>query len=107
MQPFEILPPDIQNFGLPPGVRMPENIILTESEAADFLREPVSRLQKRRLSGNGPAFIRHDDEGWGARYFLWDVLRWAYSQRRTEMPPRARRLTGRAARAAADAADAA
>ena len=101
MQPFEILPPEIPNYSLPPGVRMPENIILTESEAADFLREPVSRLQKRRLAGTGPAFIRHEDEGWGARYFLWDVLRWACAQRRTEMPERPRRGSRKGAAQAA------
>ncbi|KZB99383.1 hypothetical protein AU375_04459 [Methylobacterium radiotolerans] len=107
MQTFEILPSEIGNFSLPPGVRMPDNIVMTEDEAAKFLRMPVSRLQRHRLSGTGPAFVRHPDEGHGATYLLWDALSWLIRHRRTEMPPRARRLSGKAARVAADAADAA
>ncbi|SDO52040.1 hypothetical protein SAMN05216360_12536 [Methylobacterium phyllostachyos] len=107
MQLFELLPPEIPNYGLPAGMRMPENIVLNEDEAARFLREPVDRLRKRRLNGTGPVFVRREDEAWGAKYLVWDLLAWLVQSRRTEMPPNSRRSRRKAADQSSDAACAA
>lgn len=99
---LEILPAEVPAFDLPAGVKAPENLILNETEAARFLREPEARLRSRRCAGTGPAFIRPEGEPWAVRYFTWDLIRWAYGHRRTEMPRVSRRDLRRAA--GADAA---
>ena len=98
---IEILPSELSDFRLPPGLEMPRNVVLTEQEAADFLREPVDRLRKRRLNGTGPAFVRRSDETWGAKYLVWDLLSWLIQNRRTEMPERPRRAARKSAAHAA------
>lgn len=101
---LEILPAEVPAFDLPPGVKVPENILLNEYEAARFLREPESRLRGRRFDGTGPVFVRPEGEPWGPKYFTWDLIRWALQHRRTEMPRERRKPSGKAAREAADAA---
>ena len=87
----ELLPQQLTDFRLPPGLEMPRNVLLTEDEAAEFLREPVSRLRSRRYDGTGPAFFKPHDEPWAVKYLVWDLLAWVFQHRRTEMPERPRR----------------
>ncbi|EIZ81877.1 hypothetical protein WYO_5465 [Methylobacterium sp. GXF4] len=97
----ELLPPRLDDFRLPPGLELPRNIVLTESEAAAFVREPEDRFRRRRLNGTGPTFIRREDETFGAKYLVWDLLAWLVQSRRTEMPERPRRGSRRSAAQAA------
>lgn len=97
----EILPAEIPSFHLPPGIELPANVVLTECEAARFLREPESRLRMRRFNGSGPAFIKIEGEPASARYLLWDCLAWLCRHRRTEMPERPRRAARKSAAHAA------
>lgn len=100
-QDIEILPAELNDFRLPPGLEMPRNVVLSEDEAAEFLREPVARLRSRRLNGTGPTFVRREDEAFGAKYLIWDLLAWLVQNRRTEMPERPRRGSRRGAAQAA------
>lgn len=84
--PAEILPAPIGDFRLPPGIELPQNVVMTESEAAHFLRETPARLRAQRLAGTGPTFFLPPGRTWGARYLLWDLLSWAANHRRREMP---------------------
>lgn len=93
----EILPAEIGTFTLPPGLELPANVVLTECEAARFLREPESRLRMRRFDGTGPAFIKIEGEPASARYLVWDCLAWLCRHRRTVMPERVRRSTRKSA----------
>jgi hypothetical protein len=90
-QDAEILPAEIPSFDLPPGLDLPANVVLTECEAARFVREPETRFRMRRFNGTGPVFIRIEDEHWGARYLVWDLLSWLCHSRRTTMPERRRK----------------
>lgn len=98
---IEILPAEAPAFDLPPGISAPDNLILTETEAARFLREPEARLRARRSSGTGPVFIRPESEPWAVRYFTWDLIRWACQHRRAEMPRSSPQRARKAAVAAA------
>ncbi len=82
----EVLPPPISDFRLPPGLELPENVILTEYEAARFIRESAQKLRKRRLAGTGPAFFAPPGDRYPIRYTVWDLLAWIASNRRLEMP---------------------
>lgn len=97
----EILPPALSDFRLPPGLSLPENILLSEHEAAAFLREPAARLRARRLNGTGPVFVSAGNGDFDARYLVWDLLSWVCQHRRTEMPERPRRASRRGAAQAA------
>ena len=61
-------------------------LLLTESEAADFLSFKSVTLSRYRFSGDGPAYCKL---GGAMRYYRADLLAWAWAKRRGH--PRERR----------------
>jgi hypothetical protein len=55
------------------------DVLLTSSEAAEFLRCSVSWLAKARMTGDGPPYVRI---GRSVRYRLVELISWLKSQRR-------------------------
>lgn len=92
----QILPPQIADFRLPPGMEPPPNVVLTEDEAARFCRETPKNFRNRRFAGTGPAFVQDPAMGCGARYLVWDLISWLCSQRHA-VQPRTPRSSRRAA----------
>lgn len=62
-----------------PALEVPE-LMLTEKEVAQTLKNSVSVLRKWRCGGRGPAFFRLHDKL--IRYSLKDVREWLATQRR-------------------------
>ena len=56
-----------------------ERLLLTESEAADFLRLSPVTLSHYRYTGDGPAYCKL---GGAIRYYRADILAWAWAKRR-------------------------
>lgn len=63
-----------------------QRLLLTESEAADFLSFKSVTLSRYRYSGDGPAYCKL---GGAIRYYRADLLAWAWAKRRDH--PRERR----------------
>jgi len=61
-----------------------QRLLLTESEAADFLRFSPVTLSRYRYTGDGPAYCKL---GGAIRYYRADLLAWAWAKRRG-YPPR-------------------
>ena len=56
-----------------------EKLLLTEAEAADFLRFSPVTLSRYRYTGDGPAYCKL---GGAIRYYRADLLAWAWAKRR-------------------------
>jgi predicted DNA-binding transcriptional regulator AlpA len=85
-----------------PVVSKPENILLTETQAAQRLLLSVRTLQGWRLTGGGPAFIK---AGRAVRYRASDIEHWIEGRRRlsTSDPGGCRRSSTRGNDGAEDA----
>lgn len=67
---------------------MIETPLLTELEAAEFLRHARGTLQNKRVSGTGPAYLKC---GAKVLYRREDLLAWAEAHRRTSTSDSGRR----------------
>jgi excisionase family DNA binding protein len=61
-----------------PAIKGP-NLLLTASEAAQYLRVSLSWLAKARIRGDGPAYVK---VGRSVRYLESALIEWMKSRRR-------------------------
>jgi hypothetical protein len=67
---------------------MIETPLLTEREAAEFVRHAPGTLQNKRVNGDGPAFLK---VGAKVLYRREDLLAWVEGHRRTSTADSGRR----------------